>query len=156
MDTEIATALDKDLAAFYREYPERFHPFLLQEQRALLAGKPNLEQIDKNTFALFSEILSARLGFDRDDIPQKKYYDCVCRQIYLFFSAKGCYAEEHFTAAALKEMLIATIAVQISQETGWNAALITAAVTLVLSAAIKVGIQAWCQYYEERHPEDRP
>ena len=35
------------------------------------------------------------------------------------------------------------------------AALVTAAVTLVVSTALKVGIRAWCQYYADRHPEEQ-
>lgn len=97
-------------------------------------------------------MLSPRLGFDRSDIPQKRYYDYICEQIYRFFTRKG-YEGERLTADALREMLITTTAVAIARQTGWDAALVTAAVTLVVSTALKVGVRAWCQYYADRHPE---
>ena len=154
-DKLLYAELQEELRLFYQENPDRFHPFLVKEQNVLLQEGRDLKRIDSNTFALFSEILSGRLGFDRDDIPQKKYYDYVCQQIYCFFSSKSGYKEDYFTASALKEMLVATIAVQISQETGWSVSLVAAAVTLVLSATVKIGIRAWCQYYEESRPEHK-
>lgn len=36
---------------------------------------------------------------------------------------------------------------------GGDAALVTAAVTLVVSTTLKIGIRAWCRYYADRHPE---
>lgn len=154
MNTELSTALEAEMSAFYLDHPEYFHPFLMKEREDLFASPFRPAQVEDNTFALFSEILAPRLGFDRNDAPQKKYYDYICKQIYCFFMARG-YHEEHFTAVALKEMLITTTAVHIIQWTGWNAALVTAAVTLVLSSVVKIGIRAWCQYYEEQHPEHK-
>lgn len=153
MDAELCAALDAEMNAFYKAYPECFHPFLLKERDGMFAALTNLDEVDRNTFALFSEILSPRIGFDRNDAPHKKYYDYICRQIYWFFKSNG-YEEEYFTALALKEMLITTTAIQIIQWTGWNAALVTAAVTLTLSSVVKIGVRAWCQYYEDNHPED--
>ena len=54
---------------------------------------------------------------------------------------------------SLREMLITTTAVTIARQTGWDAALVTAAVTLVVSTTLKIGIRAWCRYYADRHPE---
>ena len=144
MDTQLNSALDQALNDFYASYPEYYHPFLMQERSALFASLPDPDAVNCNTFALFSEITAPRLGFDRSDAPQKKYYDYICKQIYCFFRARG-YEEEHFTAVALKEMLISAIALQIVQWTGWNAALVSAAVTLILSSVVKIGIRAWCQ-----------
>ena len=96
-----------------------------------------------------------RLGFDRSDAPQKRYYDYICQQIYYFFTRRKGYGAECFTADAVREMLITTTAVTISQKTGLEAALATAAVTLVVSTVLKVGIRAWCQYYADRHPEEQ-
>ena len=59
------------------------------------------------------------------------------------------------SAAAFREMFITTTAVTISQQTGVDAALVTAAVTLVVSTTLKVGVRAWCQYYADLHPEMR-
>ena len=50
-------------------------------------------------------------------------------------------------------MLITTTAVTIARQTGWDAALVTAAVTLEVSTTLKIGIRAWCWYYADRHPE---
>lgn len=59
------------------------------------------------------------------------------------------------STAAFREMFITTTAVTISQQTGVDAALVTAAVTLVVSTTLKVGVRAWCQYYADLHPEMR-
>ncbi len=152
MNIELYAALDADLAYFYETYPELSHPYLAKERERIFDAAPDPAQADNVTFALFSEITAPRMGFDRDDAPQKKYYDYICNQIYCFFTAKG-YEEEHFTAIALKDMLITTTAVEIVRQTNWNAALVTAAVTLVLSTTVRVGIRAWCQYYADKHPE---
>ena len=100
--------------------------------------------------------VSAAIGFEGRSLyeQQKRYYDYVCEQIYHFFTRRG-YEEENLTAAAFREMFITTTAVTISQQTGVDAALVTAAVTLVVSTTLKVGVRAWCQYYADRHPEMR-
>ena len=149
---DLSAALERSLDGFYAEYPQCFHPFLWHERETLLAAPAAPSAIEDNTFALFTEMLSHRLGFDRSDIPQKRYYDYICEQIYRFFTRKG-YEGERLTADALREMLITTTAVAIARQTGWDAALVTAAVTLVVSTALKVGVRAWCQYYADRHPE---
>ena len=152
MDNHLSAALDQSLNGFFAEYPQCFHPFLWHEREALLSAAPSPSTMEDNTFALFAEILSLRLGFDRSDGPEKRYYDYICEQIYRFFTRKG-YEGEHLTADAFREMLITTTAVTIARQTGWDAALITAAVTLVVSTTLKVGVRAWCRYYADRHPE---
>lgn len=146
MNYDLSAALDRSLDGFFAERPQCFHPFLWHEREALLssAASPS-DAIEDNTFALFTEMLSFRLGFDRSDIPQKRYYDYICEQIYRFFTRKD-YEWENLTADALREMLITTTAVAIARQTGWDAALVTAAVTLVVSTTLKVGVRAWCQY----------
>lgn len=143
MDNNLCTELDQSLYTFFSENPQSFHPFLWHEREALLSDSTSPYDLENNTFALFAEILSPRLGFDRSDIPQKRYYDYICEQIYRFFTRRG-YEGEHLTADALREMLITTTAVTIARQTGWDAALVTAAVTLVVSTTLKIGIRAWC------------
>ena len=155
MNAALCTELEHNLRDFYRDNPPYFHPFLWHEREALLAAAPAPAALEDNTFALFSEILAPRLGFDRSDVPQKRYYDYICQQIYHFFTRREGYGAECFTADALRDMLITTTAVAIAQQTGLDAALVTAAVTLVVSTALKVGIRAWCQYYADRHPEEQ-
>lgn len=152
MNTALCAAMDDAMDLFYQTHPECFHPFLMKEREEIFSCHPNLAEADRNTFALFSEILGIRVGFDRNDAPQKTYYAYICHQIYCFFRAKG-YEEEHYTAVALKEMLITVTAIEIIQWTNWNAALVTAGVTLLVSSTIKIGVRAWCQYYEDTHPE---
>lgn len=152
MDSNLSATLDQSLDCFFAEHPQCFHPFLWHERKTLLSAPASPSIMENNTFALFAEILSPRLGFDRSDIPQKRYYDYICEQIYRFFTRKG-YEAEHLTADAFREMLITTTAVTIARQTGWDAALLTAAVTLVVSTALKVGVRAWCRYYADRHPE---
>lgn len=152
MDNHLSAALDQSLDSFFAEHPQCFHPFLWHEREVLLTASASPVSMDNNTFALFAEILSHRLGFDRSDIPQKRYYDYICEQIYRFFTSKG-YEGERLTADAFREMLITTTAVTIARQTGWDAALVTAAVTLVVSTTFKVGVRAWCRYYADRHPE---
>ncbi len=144
--------LIQDLQTFYEKYPEQYHPFLTAEHEQLMSSCSELYKIEQLTQALFTEITSCRIGYNKDgDIP-RKYYEYVCEQIYCFFSAKG-YGAEVYTAVALKEMLITTTAVELAQLTGWNTAFVTAAVTLVVSTAVKVGIRSWCRYYEDSHPD---
>lgn len=135
MDNNLCTELDQSLYTFFSENPQSFHPFLWHEREALLSDSTSPYDLENNTFALFAEILSPRLGFDRSDIPQKRYYDYICEQIYRFFTRRG-YEGEHLTADALREMLITTTAVTIARQTGWDAALVTAAVTLVVSTTL--------------------
>lgn len=152
MDNTISAALEQSLDGFFSEHPRCFHPFLWHEREVILAASASPSAIENNTVALFTEMLSSRLGFDRSDIPQKRYYDYICEQIYRFFTRKA-YEGERLTADALREMLITTTAVTIVRQTGWDTALVTAAVTLVVSTTLKVGIRAWCRYYADRHPE---
>ncbi len=146
--------LNQDLVSFYADFPEQYHPFLVTEHQDMLNSIENYRQADAITRALFSEILTCRLGFNRDNGSRDKYYTYVCDQLYCFFTGKG-YAEEVYTASALKEMFITTAAVAIVQETGWNPAFVTAAVTLVVSTAVKIGIRSWCRYYEDTYPDRR-
>lgn len=155
MNAALCTELEHALSDFYDEYPQHFHPFLWHERETLLAASAAPAALEDNTFALFSEILAPRLGFDRSDVPQKRYYDYICQQIYYFFTRKEGYGAECFTADALRDIFITTTAVTISQQTGMDAALATAAVTLVVSTVLKVGVRAWCQYYADRHPEEQ-
>ncbi len=150
-DNALYAALAQDVQLFYEDHPEQYHPFLSAEHDQLINDGIDLEQIDQVTLALFSEINSCRFGFHKNEDSTRKYYDYVCEQIYFFFTQKG-YGEEFYTAAALKEMLITTSAVTVVQRTGWNAAFVTAAVTLVVSTVIKVGVRSWCRFYEDRHP----
>lgn len=152
MQAERSETLEQELEEFYQAHPDRYHPFLWREREQLLADGTDLERLDETTFALFSEILSVRMGFDRNDVPQRRYYEYVCQQVYCFFRSDA-YHGERFTAEALKQMLITGAALQIIQWTGWSAALVTAAVSLVASTAIKIGVEAWCRYYEQQHPE---
>ena len=75
MDNNLCTELDQSLCTFFSENPQSFHPFLWHEREALLSDSTSPYDLENNTFALFAEILSPRLGFDRSDIPQKRYYD---------------------------------------------------------------------------------
>lgn len=150
--TAMYAELDQDLASFYADFPEQYHPFLMAEYQDVLISGENYRQADTITRALFSEILTCRLGFSRDDGSKDKYYTYVCEQLYYFFTGKG-YAEETYTASALKEMFITTTAVAIVQETNWNPAFVTAAITLVVSTVVKIGIRSWCRYYEDTRPD---
>ena len=152
MNDNLSIALEQSLDDFFAEHPRCFHPFLWHEREVLLAASASFSDMENNTFALCSEMLSVRFGFERSDVPQKRYYDYICEQIYHFFTRRG-YESEHLTATALQEMLIATTAVTIARQTGWNAAMVTAAVTLVVSTTLKIGVRAWCRYYADRHPE---
>lgn len=155
MNTALSSELEHTLRNFYEENPQYLHPFLWHERETLLSASATPAALEDNTFALFSEILAPRLGFDRSDAPQKRYYDYICQQIYYFFTRRKGYGAECFTADALRDMLITTTSVAIAQQTGLDAALVTAAVTLVVSTVLKVGIRAWCQYYADRHPEEQ-
>ena len=141
MAHDMISVLEADLGRFYGEHPECLHPFLSREREELLARAADPEALERNTFALFSEILTPRQGFDRDEGSQKSYFDFVCEQVYRFFRKNG-YEAEHYSAVAVKEMLITVTAVQIVQATDWNAAFVTAAVTLVVSTAVKLGVRA--------------
>ena len=152
MNKSLPATLEEFLDSFFVRHPQCLHPFLWHEREELLSASASPAVIEANTFALFAEILSPRLGFDRSDLPQKRYYDYICEQIYYFFTHRG-YEGERFTADALREMLITTTAVTVARQTGWDAALVTAAVTLVVSTALKVGVRAWCCYYADSHPE---
>ena len=152
MDTILYNDLERDLTGFYAEHPQLFHPFLWHEREALLSASVAPADLEDNTFALVSEILTPRLGFNRSDVPQKRCYDYICEQIYHFFTHND-YQKERLTAATLRDVCITTAAVAVSQNTGVDATLATAAVTLVVSTVLKVGVRAWCQYYADRHPE---
>ena len=73
MDNNLCTELDQSLYTFFSENPQSFHPFLWHEREALLSESTSPYDLENNTFALFAESLSPRLGFDRSDIPQKRY-----------------------------------------------------------------------------------
>ena len=152
MNDELSAVLDRSLNDFYTEHPVCFHPFLFHERQVLLASSAPLAAVDNNTFALFVEILSPHPGFDRSDIPQKRYYDYICAQIYYFFTHED-YKKEQYDAQMLHATLITGTAVAVSQQTGWNPVLVTTAVMLVVNTTLKVGIRAWCRYYADRHPE---
>ena len=64
MDNNLCTELDQSLCTFFSENPQSFHPFLWHEREALLSDSTSPYDLENNTFALFAEILSPRLGFD--------------------------------------------------------------------------------------------
>jgi len=150
---ELSAQLDLETDAFFQRHPECYHPFLMDERQALLDSGADLSRLDANTFALFDEVLSCRMGFDRDDsCENKKHYNVVCHQLYLFFTSDQ-YKEEQLTAAVLKELAVPMAAVSLYQRTGLDPVLIAAAISLVLNSILKVGVRAWCEYYRNRHPE---
>lgn len=152
MLAELCSVLDADLLKFYQKHPEHFHPYLWAERDDIFSDTIVPSQIDTNTFALFEEILSIRHGYNSGDAPTRKAYEYICKQLYRFFTEDE-YITERLTAKTVKEILIPSIAIAIAKQTGWDATLVVASVTLILNSAIKMGCHAWCEYYEETHPE---
>lgn len=144
------------MSAFSKRTRNAATPFLMDERQTLLDSRADVSSLDMNTFALFDEILSCRMGFNRDDSQENKtQYNAVCHQIYLFFTSDE-YKEEKLTAAVVKEMVIPMAAVSLSEATRLDPVLVCAAISLTLNTILKIGVRAWCEYYRNKHPELKP
>lgn len=153
---EVSAQLDMELERFFQAHPECCHPFLMDERQTLLDSRADVSSLDMNAFALFDEILSCRMGFNRDDSQENKtHYNAVCHQIYLFFTSDE-YKEEKLTAAVVKEMVIPMAAVSLSETTRLDPVLVCAAISLILNTILKIGVRVWCEYYRNKHPELKP
>ncbi len=123
--------------------------FKIMEWKNLL-GNSNFDITEYEKLLLYFNVSVFREGTTFASVNPPNILKIVEEQVYLFLKEK----ENHGKAELLITGLISEICVEISKHIDINAFIVAGILDLLLLGIMKIGINTWCKYYEEKIRND--
>ena len=131
------------------EETNRVNPYTVYELRNLLdSSAPDLSETERLCFSIVTDLFGnkplAELQNNDDHIL---WYDYVQLHIYAFLKGKGDYRKDEILLTAGSTILTENFIDELFIRFGIKSELIPLVVSLFVLAAVKVSVNAWCDYF---------
>lgn len=131
------------------EETNRVNPYTVYELRNLLdSSTPDLSETERLCFSIVTDLFGnkpfAELQNNDDHIL---WYDYVQLHIYAFLKEKGDYRKDEILLTAGSTILTENFIDELFIRFGIKSELIPLVVSLFVLAAVKVSVNAWCDYF---------
>lgn len=131
------------------EETNRVNPYTVYELRSLLdSSAPDLSETERLCFSIVTDLFGnkplAELQNSNDLIL---WYDYVQLHIYAFLKEKGDYREDKTLLTAGSAILTENFMDELFIRFGIKSELLPLVVSLFVLAAVKISVNAWCDYF---------
>ena len=127
----------------------RVNPYTVYELRNLLErSAPDLSETERLCFSIVTDLFGNKpLAELQNNDAHILWYDYVQLHIYAFLRRKGDYSKDEILLTAGSAILTENFIDELFIRFGIKSELIPLVVSLFVLAAVKVSVNAWCDYF---------